>query len=392
MPRKLFALISLLLVFSLVLSACGGTQAAGTAVVITVPTEKPADAAPAPAEKIKIGISFSDFATERWKNEADLMTQLLNDKGYDVIVQEANHDVKLQNDQIDNMVSQGVKGLIIIAEDGDAAVTAVDKAAAAGGKIIAYDRLIKTTSIAAYISFNNTEIGRQEALGVVTALGIPGSTTWTAANPAKIVLSGGSPTDNNAHLVRQGQMEVIQPYLDSGIIKVVADQWVENWDAAKAQAMMENILTAQQNKIDGVIASNDGTALGELQAMKAQGLAGKVPISGQDATADGCNSIVKGEQTVSVYKDIRLLSPMAVDMIDALLNGKAIEGLKDYTMAELTNNTITEGSIKALFLPVTQVTKDNVYDLVVKTCFQKYDDVYRDIPAADLPEKPANCN
>jgi D-xylose transport system substrate-binding protein len=392
MPRKLFALISLLLVFSLVLSACGGTQAAGTAVVITVPTEKPADAAPAPAEKIKIGISFSDFATERWKNEADLMTQLLNDKGYDVIVQEANHDVKLQNDQIDNMVSQGVKGLIIIAEDGDAAVTAVDKAAAAGVKIIAYDRLIKTTSIAAYISFNNTEIGRQEALGVVTALGIPGSTTWTAANPAKIVLSGGSPTDNNAHLVRQGQMEVIQPYLDSGIIKVVADQWVENWDAAKAQAMMENILTAQQNKIDGVIASNDGTALGELQAMKAQGLAGKVPISGQDATADGCNSIVKGEQTVSVYKDIRLLSPMAVDMIDALLNGKAIEGLKDYTMAELTNNTITEGSIKALFLPVTQVTKDNVYDLVVKTCFQKYDDVYRDIPAADLPEKPANCN
>ena len=98
-----------------------------------------------------------------------------------------------------------------------------------------------------------------------------------------------------------------------------------------AEKMMENILTAQQNKIDGVIASNDGTALGELQAMKAQGLAGKVPISGQDATADGCNSIVKGEQTVSVYKDIRLLSPMAVDMIDKLLKGTAIDGLKEFT-------------------------------------------------------------
>ncbi len=147
----------------------------------------------------------------------------------------------------------------------------------------------------------------------MNALGLPGSTTWTKDNPAKVVLSGGSPTDNNAILVRNGQMEVLQPYIDQGVIKVVADQWVENWDPAKAEKMMENILTAQQNKIDAVVASNDGTALGELQAMKAQGLAGKVPISGQDATADGCNSIVKGEQTVSVFKDTRLLAPKAVE-------------------------------------------------------------------------------
>jgi D-xylose transport system substrate-binding protein len=352
---------------------------------------KPGEAAAAPAapaEKVKIGLSFSDFATERWKNEADLMTKLLNDKGYDVIVQEANHDVKLQNDQIDNMVTQGVKGLIVIAEDGDAAVTAVDKAADAGVVVIAYDRLIKTSKIAAYLSFNNVDVGRAEAEGVMTALGIPGSTTWTKDNPAKIVLSGGSPTDNNAILVRQGQMEIIQPYLDEGIITVVADQWVDNWDAATAEKMMENILTAQQNKVDGVIASNDGTALGELQAMKAQGLAGKVPISGQDATADGCNSIVKGEQTVSVYKDIRLLSPMAVDMLDNLLNGKAVEGLKDYTLAELTNDDSKTGNVQALFLPVVQVTKDNVYDLIVKSGFQSYDDVYRDIPEDQRPPKP----
>jgi len=337
--------------------------------------------------KTKVGISFSDFATERWKNEADLMTKLLNDKGYDVIVQEAAHDVKLQNDQIDNMVSQGVKGLIIIAEDGDAAATAVDAAAKKGVKVLAYDRLIKSPNIAAYLSFNNTEVGRQEALGVMTALGIPGSTTWTKDNPAKVVLSGGAPTDNNAHLVRAGQMEVIQPYLDEGIITIVADQWVDNWDPANAQKMMENILTAQQNKVDAVIASNDGTALGELTALRAQGLAGKVPISGQDATADGCNSIVKGEQTVSVYKDIRKLSPMAVDLIDALLKGQEFSGLKDYTMDELTNGDVKEGSVKCLFLPVEQVTKDNVYDLIVKSCFQKYDDVYRDIPADQLPEK-----
>ncbi|HMB23533.1 MAG: substrate-binding domain-containing protein [Chloroflexota bacterium] len=363
--RVLIAIFSMVVIGSMLLTACGG----------------------AGSGKTKVGLSFSDFATERWKNEDALMRKLLEEKGYEVISQEANHDVKLQNDQIDNMVAQGVKGLIVIAEDGAAAATAVDKAAKAGVKVIAYDRLIKTKSISAYLSFDNVEVGRQEALGVMTALGIPGSTTWTKDNPAKVVMSGGSPTDNNAVLVRQGQMEVIQPYLDEGIITIVADQWVNNWDAAEAEKMMENILTAQNNKIDAVIASNDGTALGELQAMKAQGLAGKVPISGQDATADGCNSIVKGEQTVSVYKDIRLLSPKAVDMMDALLKGQPISGLQEYTLKILTGEDM-EGSIQALFLPVVQVTKDNVYELVVKSGFQPYEDVYRDIPADQLPPKP----
>jgi len=392
MYRKIF-LPLILVVLAVGMVSCA-TATATTAPATKAPaattapaakaTEKPA--ATTASEKTKVGLSFSDFATERWKNEADLMTKLLNDKGYDVVVQEAGHDVKMQNDQIDNMVSQGVKGLIIIAEDGDAAATAVDAAAAKGVKIIAYDRLIKSANIAAYLSFNNTEVGRQEALGVMTALGIPGSTKWTKDNPAKVVLSGGAPTDNNAHLVRAGQMEVIQPYIDQGIIKIVADQWVDNWDAANAQKMMENILTAQQNKIDAVIASNDGTALGELTAMRAQGLAGKVPISGQDATADGCNSIVKGEQTVSVYKDIRKLSPMAVDMMDALLKGEEFTGLKAYSMAELTGDKAKTGDVQCFFLPVEQVTKDNVYDLIVKTCFQKYDDVYRDVKD-NLPEK-----
>jgi len=335
--------------------------------------------------KIKVGLSFSDYATERWPIEAAQMTQLLQKDGYQVEVQEADHDVKLQNDQIDNMVADGVKGLIVIAEDGAAAATAVDAATKAGVKVIAYDRLIKTTSISAYLSFDNVEVGKQEALGVMTALGLPGSTTWTKDNPAKVVMSGGSPTDNNAVLVRQGQMAVVQPYVDSGVVKIVADQWVDNWDATNAEKMMENILTAQGNKIDAVVASNDGTALGELQAMQAQGLAGKVPISGQDATADGCNSIVKGEQTVTVFKDTRLLAPKAVDMIDALIKGQAVSGLQSFDLATLTGDKTLTGNIQAAFLPVVQVTKANVYDVVVKSGFQTYANVYRDIPADQLP-------
>ncbi len=117
---------------------------------------------------------------------------------------EANHDVKLQNDQIDNMVSQGVKGLIVIAEDGDAVVTSVDKAADAGVKVIAYDRLIKTSKIAAYLSFDNVEVGRQQALGVMTAIGLPGSTTWTKDNPVKLVQLGWFPHRQQCHPVHQG--------------------------------------------------------------------------------------------------------------------------------------------------------------------------------------------
>jgi len=361
----------LMVIASMALAACGGGGAAQPA-----------------AGKTKVGLSFSDFATERWKNEEALMRKLLEAKGYEVISTEANHDVKLQNDQIDNMVSQGVKALIVVAEDGDAVVTSVDKAADAGVKVIAYDRLIKSPKIAAYLSFDNVEVGRQQALGVLKAMGLPGSTTWTKDNPIKLVQLAGSPTDNNATLFTKGQTEILQPYVDSGVVKIVAQQGVDNWDPANAEKLMENILTAQNNKIDAVVASNDGTALGALQAMKAQGLAGKVPISGQDATADGSNSIVKNELTVSILKDIRNLSPLAIELTDKLLKGQAIADMKQFSLADLTVDPSKKGNVGAVFLPVQQVNKDNVYDLVVKSGFQKYDDVYRDIPAAQLPPKP----
>jgi D-xylose transport system substrate-binding protein len=342
---------------------------------------------PAGDEAIKVGLSFSDFATERWSTEEALMRGLLEDLGYEVLTAEASHDVKLQNDQIDNMVAQGVKAIIVVAEDGDAIVTSVDKAADAGVAIIAYDRLIKTSKIAAYISFNNVEVGRQQALGVMTALDID---NWDveANGPAKIVKLGGSPTDNNAILFRQGQDLIVDPYVESGVVEIVADQWVDNWDAANALALMENILTATGNEFDGVVASNDGTALGALQAMSAQGLAGVVPISGQDATADGCNSIVKGELTVSILKDVRDLAPLAVDLAAQFAEGETPPGLQSYTLAELTLDDSLVGEVDCAFLDVFQVNADNVYDLVVVSGFQSYDDVYRDIPEDQLPPRP----
>ncbi len=386
---KSWKLIGLLILAGIVISACAPTTAAPAEAAPAEAEEvvaAPAEEKPAAAEKTIIGLAFSDFATERWKNEEVLMRGLLEDKGYEVISQEANHDVKMQNDQIDNMVTQGAKVIIVIAEDGDAAATAVASAAAAGVKVIAYDRLIKSPDIAAYISFNNVAVGYNQADGVMKALDIE---NWDVAakGPARVVKMGGSPTDNNAILVRQGQDQILDPLEEAGKIEIVADQWVDNWDAAKAVTLMENILASIGNDVDAVVASNDGTALGALQAMKAQGLAGIVPISGQDATADGCNSIVKGEQTVTVFKDIRELSPLAVELADMLAKGEEPD-LEMYTLAELTLNDELTGEVPCKFLPVVQVTKDNVYDVVVLSGFQAYDEVYRDIPDADKPPKP----
>lgn len=323
------------------------------------------------ADKIKIGLSFSDFATERWPRERDEMTKLLTDAGFDVVSQEANHDAKLQNDQIKNMVTQGAKVVIVVAEDGDSAATAVDEVAKKGVHVIAYDRLIKTPKIAAYVSFDNVDVGRNQAKGVLTV-----------KNSGNFVLLGGSPTDNNAHLFRAGQMEVLNPLIKSGKIKVVADQWVENWDPANAKKLMENILTATGKKFDAVVASNDGTALGALEAMKTAGLAGKVPISGQDATEAGCNSIARGELTVTILKDTRQLTPLATDLAAKLAKGEKNLGLKPFKLAELTGNNKMKGDVACKFLQVFQVTKDNVKKLVVDSGFQTYEGVYKDVPGA----------
>lgn len=327
------------------------------------------------ADKPMIGLSFSDFTLERWVREAEEMSELARSAGAEVIVQEANHDPKVQNDQIENMVLQGADVILIVAEDGAAAATAVNAATEAGVKCIAYDRLIKSPNNAVYISFDNVEVGRAQARGVLAV-----------KDSGKFALLGGSPTDNNAVLVRKGQMEVVQPYIDSGQIEIVADQWVPNWDTAEALKIMENMLTATNNQIDAVVASNDSTALGAIEALRAQGLAGKVPISAQDATAAGCNAVAKGDLSVTVYKDIRKLVPLSIDIALKLAKGEPVEGLQDFSLAELTGENL-QGTVPCKFLEVVGATQDNLYEVIVKSGYQSYDDVYKGVPEADRPPK-----
>jgi D-xylose transport system substrate-binding protein len=350
--------------------------------LLAVTVAVPVFATGAPEKKaaagIKIGLSFAEFEVERWAREKDKMTELALKAGAtEVVYQVANNDVSLQNSQIENMVAQGVKAIIIVAIDGKAAATAVDAAAKAGVACIAYDRLISSSKLAAYITFDNVEVGKQEALGVLDVV-----------NKGRFALLGGSPTDNNAKLVRQGQMEVLQPLIDKGDITVVGDQFVDGWSQEKALTIMENFLTANQNKIDAVVASNDSTGLGAVEALSAQGLAGKVPVSGQDATAAACAAIAEGTFTVSVFKDINLLAPKAVEIAMALAQGKALTGMQNQSLASLTGDKSLTGNIPCAFLPVVRVNRDNLYDVVIKTGFQPYDEVYKNVPQALRPPKP----
>lgn len=328
------------------------------------------------SKKVTIGLSFAEFEVERWSREKDKITELANALGAEVVYQVANNDAATQNSQIENMVTQKVDAIIIVAVDGAAAATAVDAAAQAGVPCIAYDRLINSANLGAYITFDNVEVGRQEAKGVLAVV-----------NKGNFACLWGSPTDNNAHLVKRGIMEVLQPVVDKGDIKIVGDQFVDGWSQERAVSIMENMLSKNQNKIDAVVASNDSTGLGALQALSGRGLGGKVPISGQDATLPACQAIAEGKFTVTVFKDINQLAPKAVDIALKLAN-KQDPGLEKRSLADLTGNKDAQGDIPCSFLPVTPVTKDNLYDAIVKPGFQPYDDVYKNVAADMKPPKP----
>jgi len=372
MSRKLSTLMVVLLSVVLVASMFGG-----------VPTARA-------QAKTVVGLSFSDFQTPRWPVENQLMTDALTKLGYSVVSQQANQDNKTQNDQIANMITQGAKVIIVVANDATAQATAADDAAKQGVKIIAYDRLIYSPNIGAYITFGLTKVGNGQADGVLKALGFdptnPGPTAkWTKDNPVQLVKLEGDPGDNNAQFFEAGQDETLKPFVDAGLVKVVARQSIQGWLLQNAVPAMENILTAQNNKVDAVIAANDNLGLGALQALTAQKLS--IPVSGQDATAAGCNSIAKGGLTVTIMKDTRILAAEAVKLADEFVQGKTDPDLQTFTLASQSGKADMKGNIVAKFLPVQEVTKDNLFDTVVKSGFQSYDDVYKDV--ANPPARPA---
>lgn len=310
------------------------------------------------AKPIKIGMAIDDLRLERWQKDRDIFVAKAEELGAEVYVQSANGNEQTQISQIENMISRGVDVLVIIPYNGEVLSNVIRDAKYEDIKVLAYDRLINGADIDFYISFDNEKVGEMQAEAML------------AAKPeGRYFLMGGAPTDNNAKMFRKGQMNVLQPHIDGGEIEIVGDQWVDSWLAENALKIMENALTANDNKIDAVVASNDSTAGGAIQALDAQGLAGKVAISGQDADLASVRRIVAGTQTMTVYKPIAKLARTAAEIAVKLATGEKPE-------ANSVNNNGKKDVDSYLLEPIA-VYKSNLDETVIADGFHSKDDVYQ---------------
>ena len=265
-----------------------------------------------PNERVKIGFSMDTVKEERWQRDRELVRKRAEEIGADVDVQVANGNDSDQIKQAENMLTQGVDVLIVAPHNGEISASIVEAAHRQGVPVISYDRLIKNSDVDLYISHQVVKMGEMQAKYLLDHV---------SKRPANFVLVGGSPTDNNALLLHEGQMNVLKPAVDRGEVKIVADQYAKEWQAAAALNIVENALTQAHNQVDAVVASNDGTARGAVQALEGQGLAGKVLVSGQDADLASLKLIVEGKQTMTIYKSIQPLAAGAVDAAVKLARG-----------------------------------------------------------------------
>ena len=266
--------------------------------------------------------------------------------------------------------------MIVQSLDAEAASPIVESAHDAGIQVIAYDRFIMNCDLDYYVTFDSFKVGQVEAQFIVDA-----------APKGNYIWLKGAPEDNNAHLVAEGQQDVLQPYIDSGDITIVTEQWCKGWDPNEALKHTENGLTSAANDVQGVIASNDGTAGGAVQALEAQGLAGTVPICGQDADIAACQRIVEGTQTGTVYKPLAPLNQAACELAVAIATGESdpmscVDSSLG-TWQKLSNNT---KDVDSFTVDVEAIDKDNIYDIIIeRDAFHSVEDVYANVPKDQWP-------
>jgi D-xylose transport system substrate-binding protein len=311
----------------LIIAALMGTALAGSAM----------------AQDVTVGVSWSNFQEERWKTDETAIKAELEKLGAKYISADAQSSPSKQLSDIESLISQGATSLIILAQDSAAVKPALDAAEAGGIPVVGYDRLIEDPR-AFYLTFDNVEVGRMEAAAV-----------FAEAPKGNYVMIKGSPTDPNADFLRAGQQEVLQKAIDAGDVTIVGEAYTDGWLPANAQRNMEQILTSNDNKVDAVVASNDGTAGGVVAALTAQGMEG-IPVSGQDADAAALNRVALGTQTVTIWKDSRELGKAAADIAVALASGKGldeVDGSKKWTSA---------GGVEldSIFLTPVPITSENL--------------------------------
>ncbi len=292
-----------------------------------------------------IGVSWSNFQEERWKTDEAAMKAAIESNGDKYISADAQASAAKQLTDVESLIAQGANALIILSLDSAAIGPAVDAAAAEAIPVIGYDRLIEDER-AFYITFDNKEVGRMQARAVFAAMP-EGSYAFVK----------GDKGDPNADFLFEGQMEVLKEAMDSGKVKNVGESYTDGWKPDNAQKNMEQILTANNNEVDAVVASNDGMAGGVVAALSAQGMAGTVPVSGQDGDHAALNRVARGTQTVSVWKDARELGKAAGNAAAMLADGKAMADIPD---AVKWSGGAKGVEMNALFLAPVPVTQENL--------------------------------
>jgi D-xylose transport system substrate-binding protein len=313
-------------------------------------------------KKLKIGFSIEDTKGERWQTDLNSFEMRAKQLGVEVISKDAGGDAERQFQQVRDMIKAGIKVLVLMPRDTTKASRMVDAAKSANVKVISYDRLVMNSDIDLYVSFDRLEIGRMQAEYLVKH-----------APKGNYVLIAGSPRDEGAKALHDAQMKVLQPYIDRGDIKVIADAYTKDWLPSEAYLFMLKAIDSAHGKIAAVVASNDGLAGGAIQALREHKLAGRVAVSGQDADLAAVICIAQGAQTMTVYKPIRNEAARAAEEAVRLAKGQKTRA----------KGTVSNGKTKvpAIMLKPVAVTRDNIKTTVVKDGFQTLKSINQALPA-----------
>jgi D-xylose transport system substrate-binding protein len=301
--------------------------------------------------KLKIGFSIEAMKGERWQTDLNAFEARAKQLGADVISSDAGGDDDLQFKQVQDMIKSGIKVLVLLPHDTSKASRMVDAAKSANVKVLSYDRLVQNSDVDLYVSFDRVEIGRMQAEYLVKHAPI-----------GNYVIIAGSPNDEGAKTLHDAQLKVLQPYIDRGDIKVIADGYTKDWLPSDAYLFMLKAIDSAQGNIAAVVASNDGLAGGAIQALREHNLAGKVAVSGQDADLAAVICIAQGTQSMTVYKPITTEAVTAADEAVRLAKGEKTHA----------DGTVNNGKTKvpAILLKPVLVTRDNIKTTVVKDGFQ----------------------
>ncbi|RKE85646.1 D-xylose ABC transporter substrate-binding protein [Rhizobium sp. AG855] len=301
------------------------------------------------AEGLTVGVSWSNFQEERWKTDEAAIKAALEAAGNKYISADAQTSAAKQLTDIESLIAQGANALIVLAQDSEAIGPAIEKATAEGIPVVGYDRLIENPD-AYYITFDNKEVGRMQAREV-----------FKVKPEGNYVFIKGASTDPNSDFLYSGQMEVLKEAIDAGKIKNVGEAYTDGWKPEAAQKNMEQFLTANNNKVDAVVSSNDGMAGGVVAALEAQGMAGSVPVSGQDGDKAALNRVALGTQTVSVWKDSRELGKKAGEIASELAAGKSMDEIEG-TVKFSGGPKGTE--MNSYFIAPLPITKENLNTVI----------------------------